>query len=321
MRTVLLIVLVVVVHAVAIGGAMIIQGCGTPVLGDLPSSYEDDYVADRPEDDVVMPPAAPVVDMPPPQPVRDVRPAAPPPGPSMPLDTSTYVVRRGDTLSGIASRYGLDVNDIVAINRISNKNAIYAGQKLILPGDVNVDAAPPPRPPRERAAPASGSGTYVVQKGDSLSEIAVKFSTSVKALKRVNNLSSDLIRVGQKLVIPGGSGPASTPPPARPAPTPAADVPEPLMPDDSSDPIMDMPPAPEPSAEPPSPSAAPEPAAADGAGEGSGQSYRIYLVGEDEDLYSVGLLWNVSVARIKEINNLTDTELTAGQRLKIPTTD
>ncbi len=51
------------------------------------------------------------------------------------------------------------------------------------------------------------------------------------------------------------------------------------------------------------------------------QSYRIYTVGENEDLYTVGLLWNVSVARIRDLNGLTDTELKPGQRLKIPTTE
>jgi LysM repeat protein len=46
--------------------------------------------------------------------------------------------------------------------------------------------------------------------------------------------------------------------------------------------------------------------------------FRVYVVGENEDLYSVGLLWNVSVDQIKELNSLTDTALTPGQRLKIP---
>ena len=87
-----------------------------------------------------------------------------------------------------------------------------------------------------------------------------------------------------------------------------------------SAPVVDMP---EPIVEQPDPVVAPvvsdpvEAAVAPAPVAGSDR-FRVYVVGENEDLYSVGLLWNVSVDQIKELNSLTDTALTPGQRLKIP---
>ena len=322
MRAVVVIMVVIIAHVVLIGGVVLMQGCGrtvTPAVGTGSS-------------EMVMPPTVPqsVVDMPVQPPVQppSMAPmhADEPPAKSWPVDTTTYVVRNGDSLSKIASRYRLSTAEIVALNSLADPNRIRVGQKLILPGKLDVSAPPPAAAPRPRpsAAAGSGKGNYVVQKGDSLSTIAQKHGTTVAALKRDNNLTSDAIYAGQKLVVEGGTRAATAPAVARPpeplpaiAPAPAA----PMAP--AVAPVPDDLPAP--AAAPAVPDAAPAAGVSTGAAPEAAapaapaaDAYRVYVVGENEDLYSVGLLWNVSVNQLKEVNGLTDTKLTPGQRLKIP---
>jgi len=122
---------------------------------------------------------------------------------------SSYTVKPGDTLSGIAGRYGTSVSALQQANNISNPSLILVGQKFTIPGSGS--AAP--------SAPSSGGGgaSYTVKPGDTLSGIAGRYGTSVSALQRANNISNpSLILVGQKLTIPGdGAAPGrpSNPPP------------------------------------------------------------------------------------------------------------
>lgn len=111
-----------------------------------------------------------------------------------------YIVARGDTLRGLAARFGSTVELIMANNPgISNVNLIYEGQRLTI--YVTSNPAPPPTSP----PPASGQ-TYYVQRGDTLRIIAAKFSTTVDDLLRVNpNITNpNLIYVGQAINIPAG---------------------------------------------------------------------------------------------------------------------
>ena len=97
---------------------------------------------------------------------------------------SIYVVKAGDTLSGIAAKFGTTVSELVKLNNISNPNLIYVGQVLKIPSGGAV---------RE---------TYVVKAGDTLSGIAAKFGTTVSELVRLNNISNpDLIYAGQVLKV------------------------------------------------------------------------------------------------------------------------
>ncbi|ATB44222.1 murein transglycosylase [Cystobacter fuscus] len=110
---------------------------------------------------------------------------------------STYSVRSGDTLSAIAQRYHTTVGALAQANGIKNPNHILAGQKLTVPGGGS--------------APSSGSGSYTVRSGDTLSGIAQRHGTTVSALAQANGIKNpDLIQVGQKLSIPGKGG-ASAP--------------------------------------------------------------------------------------------------------------
>lgn len=141
-----------------------------------------------------------------------------PPEPSPPpREYATYVVQKGDTLSGIAWRYGVRVSDITEINSMANPNRIRIGQEVLLPAH----ARQVPRATRAKPAAsvprvsAGGEGAYVIKPGDTLSEIALAHGTTVEALRRANNLSGDRIVAGKTLVIPGqeaAAGAGSAPP-------------------------------------------------------------------------------------------------------------
>ncbi len=101
-------------------------------------------------------------------------------------NTIDYVVKSGDSLSAIAYKYGTTVSKIKELNNLSS-DVIYVGQVLLIPSEAEVKES---------------TITYTVRKGDTLSQIAYSFGTSVSDIKTANNLSSDVIYVGQKLYIP-----------------------------------------------------------------------------------------------------------------------
>ena len=112
-------------------------------------------------------------------------------GSDIPDGTQTYTVQQGDTLSEIAARYGTTVNELVRLNNIADRDLIYPGQVLII---------------REGGTtPPSGTTTYIVQRGDTLTEIAARYGTTVNEIVRLNNIADrDLIYPGQVLIIPEG---------------------------------------------------------------------------------------------------------------------
>lgn len=117
-----------------------------------------------------------------------------------------YTVQPGDTLSGLARRYNTSVQAIAKANNIANPNLIYVGQVLEIPTDGGGVTPPPPPPP-------SPGGTYIVQRGDTLSAIARRFGVTYQAIAQANNIANpNLIYVGQVLIIPGGSGGVPQPP-------------------------------------------------------------------------------------------------------------
>jgi LysM repeat protein len=123
----------------------------------------------------------------------------------------TYRVTWGDTLSGIASRFGTSISTILQANpQITNPNLIFAGQDLEIPtsGTPTVTPVPPPGITPTPAPPPTGSQTYIVQPGDTLSGIARRFNTTITAIAQASGISNiNLIYVGQRLTIPGGGSP------------------------------------------------------------------------------------------------------------------
>ena len=128
---------------------------------------------------------------------------------------ATHRIAPGDTVSSIAARYGLDMNEVLRINNLSPSSIIYAGKELKLTGTAKAPAAP--------AAQASPAGSYTVKPGDTLSAIAAKHGVSLQSVLSANNLSmTSVIYPGEKLTLGSGAS-AAAPAPADPAPAaPAA---------------------------------------------------------------------------------------------------
>ena len=115
-------------------------------------------------------------------------------------DTKIYTVKAGDTLSTIASRYGVSVVRLKRANRLSG-DSLRIGDRLEIPTQVAVSDAP------KRVAQ---SRTHRVRSGESLYTIGKRYGVSVDRIKAANGLRRNTIRVGQELVIParssGGAG-------------------------------------------------------------------------------------------------------------------
>lgn len=98
------------------------------------------------------------------------------------IEYVNYTVKRGDSLYSIARSYGVSVNDIMSLNKL-NSNLLNVGQTLKIPLSETVDQ------------------TYVVRSGDSLYSIARRFNTTVDQIKQKNNLTSNVLSIGQILKI------------------------------------------------------------------------------------------------------------------------
>lgn len=101
-----------------------------------------------------------------------------------------YTVKAGDTLYGIARNYGISVDELKAANNLSS-NTLTIGEVLIIP---KVET---PEMPDENI--------YIVKSGDTLYSIANKYGMSVNELKSLNNLTSDVLSIGQELIVSEGN--------------------------------------------------------------------------------------------------------------------
>ena len=108
--------------------------------------------------------------------------------------STTHVVRRGESLSTIARRYGTSVAALQRLNGLK-KTVIYAGQVIVVRGSAR------PATRRASSGAVATNGVYRVQSGDTLSGIARANGVSVSQLKRLNDLSDDRIRAGQRLRV------------------------------------------------------------------------------------------------------------------------
>ena len=110
--------------------------------------------------------------------------------PSALLPESTYIVKKGDSLYSIANKYNTTVDELKRINNLTS-NILSIGQVLKLPSDTVSDIEK-----------EENTISYTVQKGDSLYSIARKYSTTIDKIKDLNNLTTNLLSIGQVLLIP-----------------------------------------------------------------------------------------------------------------------
>lgn len=112
--------------------------------------------------------------------------------------TRVYQIRSGDSLGGIAKRFGVSTTRLKQINGLRS-NTIHAGQTLLIPVSSNTHASRTQT--NKKVVSHTSARTYKVRSGDTLSEIAQKHKISVQTLKKLNGLKSNAVRVGQVLRV------------------------------------------------------------------------------------------------------------------------
>lgn len=101
-------------------------------------------------------------------------------------DQDTYTVKKGDTLYSISKNQNIPIDTIIKLNNLTSSN-LEIGQQLKLKSDSNN---------------SSNKNQYIVQRGDSLYSLALKYNTTVDKLRKLNNLNTNTLTIGQILVLP-----------------------------------------------------------------------------------------------------------------------
>ena len=108
--------------------------------------------------------------------------------PEIPVEYDLYTVKKGDSLWSISQMYNIKVNDLIKLNNL-NDLILQINQQLKVPKINNNEP------------PINNNEIYIVQKGDTLWSISRKFNISVNELKQLNNLTNNLLSIGQQLKI------------------------------------------------------------------------------------------------------------------------
>ena len=212
--------IVVALHVVVIGGIFVFEGCSraktnVPAMADneTPAGQQPEATAQTPSIPTPQGPAS----------ANSLTPAVP----AMPADTApsasatrSYVVKKGDSLWKIAKLESISVGELSRANNLTKTSTLKIGQKLTVPAAktetptmATASVAPITTDAVTAAAPAADvtGANYTVKSGDSLWKIARQQSVTVAAIKRANNLTSDSLKVGQKLHVPVASATATAP--------------------------------------------------------------------------------------------------------------
>ena len=246
-----------------------------------------------------------------------------------------YIIQRGDSLSKISKRYNITIAAIKAANPQIKNDVVKLGQKIKLPGKVDVGEQTIPAGAFEKK-PASASSAaktsaaakpysgetkkYVIKNGDTLGGIAKSYGISVRQLKEMNGLKNNLIVVGKELKVPAARVESKKTasvkksddkvateknPESELVEVPADSIVAAPVINDVEQPVV-------PSVEKPIEVAPPEDAKPPVA------EYAEYIVQDVDDITSVAINNFCSKEVIMEINNLADETLTPGMKIKIP---
>ena len=116
--------------------------------------------------------------------------------------TENYTVQRGDTLSSIATKSKITLNELAELNKLKSKSGVRVGQRLKLTGDAPTKANNSSA--NSKAKEDSVPETYTVKSGDTLTSIANRYALQLEDVAALNNLSRDSnVRIGQKLKLTG----------------------------------------------------------------------------------------------------------------------
>lgn len=262
---------------------------------------------------------APKVAAPAPKPAVDARETA---------ETTDYIVQRGDLLSKISKKYNITMKAILAANPGLSADKIRIGQKIKLPGTVDVGqqtvpagaiAKPAAKAPKAYAPYTGETKEYVVKSGDCLSVVAKANGLSTRQLKELNGLTSDTLRVNQKIKVPAVAPAKKAAAPAAPAKAASA----PVVPVTPVAPVVPVAPVP---AETAAPAAvAPEAPAAESAAPAAPaveETGVLYEALEGDDLTTISLRFGVELDELRSLNgDLSETdELKPGQKIRLPAT-
>jgi LysM repeat protein len=270
---------VLAVHVVVIG-LFAVQGCQS--AWNAPATSSGTPMPEPKMEPATVPAPVPVVH---------------PPAKAWPSDTTTYVVAGGDSLSVIAKRFNVTQSEVMALNKITDPKKLRVGQRLLLPGKVDVNAAKPVRKTAEKKTVAvanpvtsavapvvAGGNVYVVKSGDCLSKIAATHGVKTVELRKANNLKSDVVRVGQKLTMPRAAAKTTLVAPASPVSSPLLIVDTVVAPSapavsdtDEVDAAMTIPPA---------------------------SAVREHKVEAGDDLYTIALMYGAQVEELKALNGI-----------------
>ena len=201
-----------------------------------------------------------------------------------------YTVKKGDSLWKIANKYNTTVEKLKSVNNLKT-NTLSVGQKLVIP---SISVSP------------EVSDTYIVQKGDSLWSIANKFNMTVSELKNLNNLTNNLLSIGQVLKIKDSSNNGKTTYTVQKGDSLWViankygitteelknynKLTSNLL---SIGQVLKIP-------------------------QGKTSTENIYTVKKGDSLWTIANRYNTTVEKIKVLNNLTSNLLSIGQQLKIP---
>ncbi len=203
--------------------------------------------------------------------------------PSLASKTSIvrHRVKSGETLSSIAKRYRVSISDIRNCNSMRKNSVLVAGRTISIPLQGWHKNSSTNISKSSTGMRLNSAGQYSVQKGDALQTIARSFGVSVGQIKELNNLQSDSIKAGQLLRI--SENKATQHDNNIPTQSQKTKIKNKVL---SADDIEAL---------------------------GTDK----YIVTKGDNLYRIALKNNIDVARLKELNNLTDEKIVPGQILII----